>query len=69
MLLSCTADLLAALQMTMTMVTGAATTHSTTEATTVMTLASSTVMEGQLQQQLLLEEAQLLHQLLLAGTY
>ena len=55
--------------MTTTMDMGPATLQSITEDTMVMTLASSTAVEGQLQQ-LLLEEAQLHHQLLLlAGIY
>ena len=62
--MSCTADVLVVLQMTMTMVMGAAITHSTTEDTMVMTVASSTAMEEVmlLLPLLLLEEAHLLLQ-------
>ena len=72
LLFACIADVLAALQMTMTMAMGAATLHSTTEDTMVMTLASSTAVEEPmlLLQLLLLEESQLHHRLLLlAGIY
>lgn len=63
------ADVLAALQMTMTVVTGVATTPSTTEVIMVITMAGTTAMVAQLQQPQLGEVQLLLQLLLLAGIY